>query len=225
MKTVIYYRMSTDEQSLSIEAQRDRCRRFALDRGLEIIGEYQDDGISGTTGVGGRPGLRDAIKAARKAQILLVADDSRLCRSVRLSEQIHRAVSACGATIYSADGIGGDESATGRFIRQVMSARSELEVNTIKERTRAALAVKRKNGKRTSYFATWGSRIKYDEPGKSAAGEQYPDQREQEALEIIKSMRREKATVIQRALTARGYFNRKGNPIHLTNIKRIVDRL
>lgn len=47
MRAVAYYRRSSTKQEKSIAAQRKSVREYAAERGIEIIHEYVDDGISG----------------------------------------------------------------------------------------------------------------------------------------------------------------------------------
>ena len=80
---VTYYRMSTDEQATSIEAQRLLVERYAADHGYQLVGEYVDRGIPGDATADKRPSylrmLADAAKGTFAA--VLVRDTSRLTRS------------------------------------------------------------------------------------------------------------------------------------------------
>jgi len=53
LHTALYLRLSRDDggdvESNSIGNQRSILQRYAQDSGFDIIGEYVDDGISGTT--------------------------------------------------------------------------------------------------------------------------------------------------------------------------------
>src|SRR5438552_19131315 len=79
MEAAIYGRFSTDKQdSRSIEDQARRCRAFAAERGLRVVGAYADAAMSGT-----HTDRRDlqrllADADARRFQSLLVDDVSRL---------------------------------------------------------------------------------------------------------------------------------------------------
>ena len=50
--TALYMRLSRDDEnygdSVSIETQRTILRKYAQDNGLNVVGEYVDDGWSGT---------------------------------------------------------------------------------------------------------------------------------------------------------------------------------
>lgn len=56
--TALYLRLSRDDESSgesgSIQTQRTMLRQFAAERGLVVVGEYVDDGWSGTNFAGVR---------------------------------------------------------------------------------------------------------------------------------------------------------------------------
>ena len=57
MRAAIYVRMSTEHQKYSTENQADAIRRYAAERGIEIVRTYADEGKSGL-----RLDGRDALK-------------------------------------------------------------------------------------------------------------------------------------------------------------------
>jgi len=83
---VLYLRVSTSEQAVSglgIEAQRATAQSYAERKGLKIVDEFCDQGISAKS-LSGRPGALAALSAVRgrNAAGLLVAKMDRLSRSV-----------------------------------------------------------------------------------------------------------------------------------------------
>lgn len=78
---ICYYRYSSDAQrGCSIKQQQDAAREYAERMGLEIIREYKDSAISGTTA--DRPGYQHMlyeIETLRPANLILWATD-RLAR-------------------------------------------------------------------------------------------------------------------------------------------------
>ena len=61
MKYVIYLRVSTDQQGLGIEAQRDMCQKYISKSHEGSYVEFVDDGFSGALELDKRPGLLSAI--------------------------------------------------------------------------------------------------------------------------------------------------------------------
>ncbi|MGO9351302.1 MAG: recombinase family protein [Mycobacterium sp.] len=83
---VLYLRVSTSEQALSglgIEAQRETAKAYAKRKGLTIVDEFCDEGISAKR-LDSRPGALAALAAVRQGRAagLLVAKMDRLSRSV-----------------------------------------------------------------------------------------------------------------------------------------------
>ncbi len=81
---VNYGRVSDEEQARgkSVENQLSMCRKYAEANGIEVMGEYRDDGKSGRT-VEGRPGFNDALNfiGEHKVSFLLVSETDRFARS------------------------------------------------------------------------------------------------------------------------------------------------
>jgi site-specific DNA recombinase len=67
MKAAIYARVSSEKQAekdLSIPAQLKALRKYALDRGWEIVHEYIDEAESAKSA--NRPAFQEMITAAKK---------------------------------------------------------------------------------------------------------------------------------------------------------------
>lgn len=76
---------STSQNELSIEAQLEKCRRLAAEKGLEIVKEYSDYGFSGTTP--DRPDFRKMlveVELIKPAYCIICAPD-RLARNVQVA--------------------------------------------------------------------------------------------------------------------------------------------
>src|ERR1700712_4950125 len=75
-----YVRMSTEHQKYSTDNQAEAIRRYAANRGYEIVKTYADEGKSGLN-IGGRLGLQrllEEIESGRAGfDALLVYDVSR----------------------------------------------------------------------------------------------------------------------------------------------------
>jgi DNA invertase Pin-like site-specific DNA recombinase len=148
---IAYVRVSTDRQADSgagLAAQRASIESFARSAGITITAWHEDAGVSGAAGIDARPGLAAAIASLRKGDTLLVAKRDRIARDSFLSAVIERAVTRKGATIASADGVGNGDQAADAFMRSVMAAAAEFERGLIRQRTKAAMAAKRRAGER-----------------------------------------------------------------------------
>ena len=82
-KCAIYCRVSTSDQT--IDNQLSVLREIAKIKGLTIVQEFVDEGISGAKGRDEREGFNELIKGAiqKEWDIILVWDVSRLGRSLQ----------------------------------------------------------------------------------------------------------------------------------------------
>src|SRR5215510_12832401 len=78
----LYMRVSTKGQGQTTDTQALALREYAERRGFEVIGEYRDEGISGSKD--SRPGLDRLMKDARtrRFDVVIVARFDRFARSV-----------------------------------------------------------------------------------------------------------------------------------------------
>ncbi len=80
---VIYARVSTKGQAdsgVSIETQLKTCRSWCKQNGVEVVGEYHDDGVSGTTNDRDDFGMLIGAVVSKQPHYLVVYDSSRLTR-------------------------------------------------------------------------------------------------------------------------------------------------
>jgi DNA invertase Pin-like site-specific DNA recombinase len=82
LRVVAYYRMSSDEQTASIEQQRKECRAHAARQKWRIVREYEDAGRSGSKDIHKRVEFHRLIRdsAAGEWNAVLVWDTSRFSR-------------------------------------------------------------------------------------------------------------------------------------------------
>lgn len=66
-----YVRVSTDDQTLSAEAQRHRLHEWCNIQGLELVAIYEDVGVSGGLPLEKRPGILDALNALKPGMTLV----------------------------------------------------------------------------------------------------------------------------------------------------------
>lgn len=138
----LYCRVSTVDRGQDIGLQVDELRQLAAQRGLEVVAEYLDDGISGTRD--DRPALKEMLAApqAGKFSVLLVWRLDRLGRGglpqlLRILDDL----AAWGVGFASAREPGMDSiSSTGRLLLQLLAVFSSYEVSCIQDRVRAGVA-------------------------------------------------------------------------------------
>lgn len=148
---VVYLRVSTSEQALSglgIEAQRTTAASYAGRKGLTIVDEYCDEGISAKS-LTCRPDAQAALSAVRsgKAAGLLVAKMDRLSRSVVDGAGLMEAARLEGWALHFAD-LDIDPVRRRPAAANIIISGSQYERRLISQRTRDALAAKRARGER-----------------------------------------------------------------------------
>ena len=149
LRAALYERISTEEQQegYSIQEQSIANRHFAESKGWIVIGEYVDEGHSGSKDC--RPALNELMADAAKGCVDTVAcwRFDRFARSVRHLVIALDEFRARGVDFVSLhDGIDTSTPA-GRFTFHVIAAVAELERELIRERTRAGIAAARRRGK------------------------------------------------------------------------------
>jgi DNA invertase Pin-like site-specific DNA recombinase len=149
---VAYVRVSTAEQAVSglgLEAQRATIADYAARKGLTIVAEHSDEGISAKS-LRNRPGALSAIEAVRtrQAQGVLVAKLDRLSRSVPDAGTLMEQARTEGWALHFADLDIDTGTPAGEMAANVIIAASQYERRLIAQRTKDALAVKRARGER-----------------------------------------------------------------------------
>jgi DNA invertase Pin-like site-specific DNA recombinase len=149
-----YIRVSTDDQELGPDAQREQLQVEADRRGW-TLDWAEDNGKSGTS-MNGRTGLTYALDllARGRADGLVVTKLDRLARSVVDFGTVLRLADTQGWSLVVLD-LGVDmTTVTGRFVAQLMANVAEWEAGMIAQRTREGLAVTRAKGTRLGRQST-----------------------------------------------------------------------
>jgi len=146
MKVAIYARVSTLDQNP--EMQLAALREYAVRRGLEIVEEYVDCGVSGTKDR--RPALDRLIHGARQRQfdVVLVWKFDRFARSVHHLIEALEEFRSLGIQFISYTEAIDTTTALGQAMFTIISAIAALERDLIVERVRAGMARAKAQGKR-----------------------------------------------------------------------------
>lgn len=220
-RVVGYVRVSTDEQSLGPAAQRTALERWCRDRGATLVAVFDDPGVSGAAPLERRTGLLGAVDALGRlnAGVLLVAKRDRLARDVVIAAMIERLAERVGARVASADGTGNGDGPADQLMRHLIDSFAEYERAMIGARTRAAMAVKRTRGERTSRWAPFGFALAAD------GVHLKPDAKEQQVIALVKRLRARGLSI--RAIADRLNVKRcpaRGAKWHKTSVERLLGR-
>ena len=151
---VLYRRVSTDDQAISVAAQEARLTQYAELHHLNIMGEYCDEDVSGTLPINRRKGGAAMLRFMEQAPIshVVVAKVDRLGRNSIDLQTVANQFRSQGVALHVID-FGGSSvdtsSPIGMFMFQCLAAIAELEVGMIRERTRAAMTHKVTHGQWT----------------------------------------------------------------------------
>lgn len=146
MRTAIYARCSTREQS--VDLQLDGLRALAAQRGWEIVGEYVDQGVSGTRAK--RPALDRLMRDVHqgKVQCVVVWKFDRFARSMQHLVTALNDFRANNIQFLSLqDGID-TSTAAGRMMFGVIASLAEFEREVIVERVKAGMQSAARRGRR-----------------------------------------------------------------------------
>ncbi len=149
MKAIGYIRVSTQgqvEEGVSLSAQRAKIEAWCFANDYDLVGIYEDAGISGIKS--DREGLQLALAEAEKGTALVVYSLSRLTRSTKdmlhLSEQLEKR----GTDLVSLTEKIDTTTAAGKMVFRMLAVLNEFERDQISERTKAALSHKKACGEK-----------------------------------------------------------------------------
>src|SRR5690242_13726392 len=147
-RAALYMRVSTKGHAQTTDTQAIALQDYTAHRGFEIVGEYRDEGISGSKD--SRPALDRLMKDARKRKfdVVIVARFDRFARSVSHLLRALEEFNHLGIDFVSLSESIDTSAPVGKMIFAVLGAVAELERNLIKERVQMGTSRARKQGKR-----------------------------------------------------------------------------
>lgn len=195
--------------------QREAIIRYAKGNGIQIVQEFTDEAVSGTTDAMDRSGLTDLLVAlkANGVRTVLVENATRLARDLMISEIILGEFRKIGVKVISADGgidltLGNDDP-SGKLIRQILGAVAEWEKCALVQKLRASRLRMRRAGQRCE--------------GKKPYGHT-PE--EAKVVDSIITLRKQGKSYVAIAdqLNGSGIKPRTGQKWHPTQVQRVIQR-
>lgn len=147
MKVAIYCRVSTVDMGQNVERQVLELREICQRNDWEIVGEYIDDGVSGTKK--SRPQLDLMMKHARmrKFNKIVCLELSRIARSTKHMLDILEDLKGRNQHIFIVNQGIDTSNYMGEFFATVLTAIASVEVEQISERVKSGIAnARKKNG-------------------------------------------------------------------------------
>jgi len=162
-RVLAYCRVSTDDQAengVSMEAQEARALAYCDAHALDVLDVVRDNGASART-VTKRAGLQRVLRDLRAGQAdgVVVAKLDRLSRTTRDVLDLVARADREGWQVHSIAEHLDTSTPAGRFTVTILAGLAQMEREQASERTKAALAHLRSQGKRTSGRPPFGFRF------------------------------------------------------------------
>ena len=218
MQAVGYIRVSTDEQSLSVDAQRQALKRWCQGHQTPLMAVYTDVGVSGGMPLEKRLGLLRALNALTRGWVLLVVRRDRLARDTLTAAMCEKIAQKVGASILTVSGEGNGQGPEAQLMRTMLDAFAQYEKALIALRTKAGMARKREKGERLG-MVPYGWQLDAD-------GVHLIDHAPEQA--VIATVRVLRASglsyrAIADELNRRGLVNRAGGRFNHTQVVRMLE--
>jgi DNA invertase Pin-like site-specific DNA recombinase len=144
-RAALYCRVSTVDQHP--ETQLHELRQFASQRGLQVVKEYIDHGISGTKSR--RPGLDGMLEDARRHRfdVLVVWSCDRIARSTKHFLQVLDELDSSGTQFLSQRECFDTTGSLGRAFLAISAVLAEMERSLLVERVKAGMRRARAEGR------------------------------------------------------------------------------
>jgi site-specific DNA recombinase len=143
-RVAIYLRVSSDEQreQQTIAAQRRQVRTFCQRHELNVVAEYEDDGISGESEITSRVGGGAMIRAAERGEFdtLYVAAVDRIGRAAYYVLHAEHLLSRAGIKLQSVTEPFDPTEVTGKLLLALLAGKAGADKQTIYDRTESGKA-------------------------------------------------------------------------------------
>ena len=205
MRAVLYARLSRSrDASASIEMQLASAKALAERNGWQVVGEYADDGVSGTVAPEERPGMGRLLANLSDVDVIVVHRLDRLARSLLGFADLLRRCEDAGVGITSVSEPLDTTTPMGKAMVSVLMTFAALERDLIRERILDAKDHLGRQGKHTGGRAPYGLQTAPAPDGRGRVLVRDP-----EAVEILREIiarliRGETGTAIARDLNIRG---------------------
>ena len=148
-RVALYARVSTNKDQ-TVENQLLALRAWAEGRGHVIAGEFTDQGVSGVTGRGKRPGLDDMMRRATLGEFDMVGCTAldRLGRSLAHLVALAQELEGLKLGLFVHNLALDTSTPAGQLLFNVMGSLAAFERSLIRERTMLGLERARKQGKK-----------------------------------------------------------------------------
>ena len=224
-KAFVYLRVSTESQALDgvgLDVQKELCGDFCRDQKLDIVDDFTDPGISGTTV--DRPGLQEMLSRIEEVDFVVVSSTSRLWRDIYPQALIHKALRDKGKDVKAVDEpsftIYTDNDPNQFLVSSILGVLDVWEKLSIVQRLGRGRQQKAKMGFKASGSAAFGYR--WGDGGKGRAIEPVESEAQVVREMFLLLLRYGSVGRVRREITRQGYLNRRGNPFSWQATRNIL---
>lgn len=155
-RAVIYGRVSTNRQDISIEVQTEKCRLHCQLRDYALVGEFFDNGVSGKSLC--RPEFTKIKEMVERKEIdvIVVYKLDRLSRNVGDLSGLVEMLNAKGITLVSISENVDTMSSSGRLFLNILGSMSQFERESIVGRVTDALRQLKESGRKYTRITPYG---------------------------------------------------------------------
>lgn len=228
MRYIIYTRVSTNKQT--VENQLRECREYVYkitQKGDEVI-EFSEPDSSTSKPMASRKKLQEMLARIRKGDQLIVYKVDRLARDPQELINIY-----CNIRKMGVDVVGLHDPSLNEESICIYAFIAASERKNIRERT--VTGMNRKKADRERVGAVWYGQkldpeVLKDNENSKSDGKPYlmiPDEEESKQVALMVDWFREGYSYgqIAQELDAKGFRNRKGNPVTKMTVYRVLKRL
>lgn len=228
MRVVLYLRVSSDKQAekdLSIPAQREAARKYCLERGWEIVAEYEDAGKSARSD--NRPQFQEMIAEAKKKpkqfDAIIVWKFSRFARN-RDDSYVYKSLLAKRGIQVISINEKIDPSPAGKLLEAMIESMDEFFSANLASDTIRGMKANVAKGYRNGGSIAPGYKAEYVHEGKNRKTKIVPDPVFTPIIQRIFKMYLEGFGMkeIAKALNAEGIKNKKGKVWATSQISYIL---
>ncbi len=219
---VFYIRVSTAEQASgnnSLPVQEKKLRDYCRREGLDVLKVFVDPGESARTT--DRPKFQAMLaycrEHRRKVSHVLVADLSRLSRSVMDQGYTIAALQRLGVKVESVDEPMTGDSAVGQLTRNMIGTFNQFFSDSLSERTRYRMKAAVNAGR-----FPWPAPIGYLNVDKKLCADPERAPFVRQAFELMASGRFSTGDSVLKLLTSLGLTTRKGRPLTKQSFARML---
>jgi DNA invertase Pin-like site-specific DNA recombinase len=168
IQAVSYLRVSSVGQVSGdgFPRQREAIETYAERNGIQLVGEFRDEGVSGTVDHGEREGFKALLEriAGNCVRLVLIERPDRLARDLLVQETLLASLIRLGVRVVDASGTDlTDQSDPSRvLIRQVLGAVAQHDRACLVAKLRAARQRKRVTAGRCEGRKPYGTRVGED---------------------------------------------------------------